>query len=253
MAFPLAGQGAEKFGGAATAFKGFACGLPCAFGCDALAVGGVEHQGAACGGRWALQSVSRLEVDGLGDTGTLGVAGGKVGETKTHVARKNRHRRRMDSCFGLRLQLIPNVKVRTKTEHALECKTANQTGCHAAGHLRGFNGDGARATAGVKKRAVFGAALPVGGSQHGSRQGFFQWRFALHVLAPALGVTPSPLEECFARGVGVQRGVIGAEVQRQGQVRVARVDTRAFTAMFTHHVAHGVFDAQGCKVQARER
>ena len=99
------------------------------------------------------------------------------------------------------LQALPGRAQRRRAERqqALEREAALQPGRDAAGDLRGLDGDGAGAAAGVVQRAAgLGRAAPAGGGEHRGGQRLLQRRVAL-VLAPAA------LEERLAGAVDVQR------------------------------------------------
>ena len=185
--------------------------------------------------------------------GAARVAGGEVGHAKAHVAGKHRHRRGVHARLGLFAHRLPLRQQRPEGQHALEGEAALQPRGHAAGHLRGLDGDGARAAARVEQWAVLRPALPAGGCQHGRGQGLLQRRFALDLLAPTLGIAPAALEQRLARGVGKQRGMVEAHVQHEWQVGVARVHAGPLARGFAHHVAHGVLDAQRGEIHAAQR
>ena len=88
--------------------------------------------------------------------------------------------------------------------------------------------------------------IPAAGGQHGGGQGFFE-RCIAFVFAP------TALEQGLARGVHVKRTAVGGEVHINSHVRPLRVDVGTFAAFVAKAVGHGVFDFEGCKIQAGER
>ena len=143
--------------------------------------------------------------------------------------------------------------MRAKRQHGLKRKAPLQAGCDAGGDLRGLDGDGAGAATRIEQRAVLGPALPARGGQHGCGQRFFQRRVAFDADSSALRVTPAAFEQCFTRGVGVQRGVGRRQKQGERQVGVAGVDAGPLAQVVAHHVTHCVFDPQRGEVQALQR
>jgi hypothetical protein len=88
--------------------------------------------------------------------------------------------------------------------------------------------------------------LPAAGGDHGGGQGFLQRGVAL-VLAPAA------LEQRLARGVDVQRGLIGRQVHMDAHVGPARVHIGALAALVAKAVGHRVLDLERGEVQAFQR
>ena len=117
-----------------------------------------------------------------------------------------------------------------------------------AGDLRGLNSNRARAAARIVQghalaaQAVF--AAPATGGQHGGGQGFFQRRVAL-VFAP------TAFKQRLARGVDVNRHLVGGQVHVNAHVGPMRVYAGAHVVeLVAKTVGHGVFDFQRGKVQA---
>ena len=185
--------------------------------------------------------------------GALGVALGEVGHAKAHVPGVHRHRGRVHPLACLLSQVLPMAQVLAEHRPALEGVATVQPGGDPAGHLRCLDGDRPRAAAGIEQGPVLDPPLPPGGCQHRRGQRLLQRCLALDVDRAATRVAPTALEQCLARGVGIQRGLVGAEVEHQWQVRVARVDVRALSAGLAQRVAHGVLDAQRGEVQAAQR
>ncbi len=98
----------------------------------------------------------------------------------------------------------------------------------------------------MQRAASVRSAAPAGGGQHRRGECFLQRRVAL-VLAPAA------LEQRFARGIDIQRGAGGGQVQHQLQVRRVRVHIRPLAGALAQLVAHGILDAQCGEIQAAQR
>ena len=123
----------------------------------------------------------------------FGIALGKVNHAKGDIAAKH---------GGLRLALLLPGGVEQTFPHMglvgyefFKTKATHRAWRDVASNLRGFNGDGAAAAAGVVQRHALGAQAigvggcavplaPTAGGEHGGGQGFFQGRIPF-VGAPA--------------------------------------------------------------------
>ena len=128
-------------------------------------------------------------------------------------------------------------------QQLLEAKMPQLARRHAAGDLRGFDGDGATAAAGVVKR---GLAVPAAGRKHRGGQGFLERCIAL-VGAPAA------LEQGLARGVDVERELVLRQVRKDTGIRPAGFDVGAHAGLVAETVDQRVLDLQCGEVQALER
>ncbi|MDT4835952.1 hypothetical protein FQZ97_696320 [compost metagenome] len=216
---------------------------------DALAVRRVEHDHAALGRRHALQGVAAAELDGAGHARAFGVALGEVDHAVRHVGAEDGDGARMLRVGGFILDGGPDVRL--ERQQLLEAEAPQRARRDAAGDLRGLDGDGAAAAAGVVQRGLGDFAglgvPPAAGGQHGGGQGFLQRGVAL-VLAPAA------LEQRLARGVDVQRAAVGGQVRKDAAVGPLGLDAGAHAiGLGAEAVGHGVLDAQGGEVQALQR
>jgi hypothetical protein len=78
--------------------------------------------------------------------GALGIALGEVDHAVGHIAAEDRRARRGLGGPGLAEQGVPDMGL--EGQQLLEGEAALRPGGHAAGHLRGLDGDGAAAAAG---------------------------------------------------------------------------------------------------------
>jgi hypothetical protein len=215
--------GAEKLGRAAAAFKTFsrAVRAALALGRDAFAIGRVHDQRATLGRRQALQRVDGLELDGLLHTGPRGVAGGEVGHAKAHVAGKDGHGGRMHAALAARCRsrqaAAKGLKgsMRSKAKRRIEPGAMPQAICAASMTMVPAPQQGSSSGPSSAR-----PCQPAAASMAAARVSFSG--------ASPLSSRQPRLNSGFARGVGIQRGMVRADEQRDGQVGRARVDAGPF-------------------------
>src|SRR3990167_8241750 len=104
--------------------------------------------------------------------------------------------------------------MRLKRQKLLEGKASALAGGDAAGDLRGLDDHRATAAAGgVQRHRCLAARVPAAGGHHGGGERFLERSVAL-VLAPAA------LEQRLARGVDIDGGFIGGQVQDRKSTRL---------------------------------
>lgn len=217
-----------------------------AFGINPLTIGWVEHHDAALARRGALQGVSGFELDGVQNTGTLSVTGGEIGHPEGDVTRVDRDLRCALTQLGRLTHGLPGPQMTTEGQEFFKREATQQAGRDVARDLRGFDGDGAGTAAWVEQGAIFWAALPAGGCEHGGGQGFFERRFAFVF-------TPAAFEQRLTACVDIKGGGHVVQMEDQAHVGEAGVDVRALASGFSQIVTDRVFDAQACKVEAAQR
>ena len=227
-----------------------------ASGFDAFAIRRVnQHHARHIAGRHALQRVTAAQLQGVSNASALGIALGKVNHAKRHVAAVNRRTR-----FALLRardvkQAVPHMFL--VGDEFLKAKFAHRAWRDVAGNLRRLHRDGAAAAAGVVQGYALGdeaigvgrcaiALAPTTRGQHGGGESFFQWRIAF------IGA-PSTFEQWLARGVDVERAVLGRQVGVDARIGPLGVDIGAHAKLVTETISHRIFDFQRRKVQALQR
>ena len=201
-------------------------------------------------GRRPLERVAAVELDRLRDAGTLGVAAREVDHAKGDIARKDRHRARMDA-------LPSRASSSAATARAIRVE---RNGASRSNAKR-------RCSPGAMPQAICAASIAiVPEPQHGScsappASGVPRQPAAASIAAASVSFSgASPLSSRQPRlnsgspDVSTYNvGALGPEVQHELQVGALRVDTRPLAACLAQRVAHGVLDAQRREVQAAQR
>ena len=198
--------------------------------------------------RRALQRVAGLELDGRAHAGALGVAGGEVDHAKGHVAGEDRHRARVHARARGRLQFAPGGRLRRGTAAS---RSKAKRRCAARARCRRRSAPPRWRW--CRRRSRGRAAAPSSARPRQPAAASIAAASVSFSGASPVSLAPAALEQRLARGVDVQRGVVGVEVQRERQVGAAGVDAGPLAGGFAQRVAHGVLDAQRGEVQALQR
>jgi hypothetical protein len=203
----------------------------------------------AGGRRQALQRVGGLELDGVRHAGALGVAAAKSVMRKAHVAGEHRHRRCMHGARASCFICCQARAQRLEGQQALEGEAALQAGGDAAGDLRGLDGDGAGAAAGVEQRAVSARPCQPAAASIAAASVSFS---GASPFTPWLPPRRQPRLNSASPEVSTYSDAwSGPRCSTSGRSGWRGVDAGALAGGLAQRVAHRVLDAQRGEVQAR--